>query len=577
MKRWFARLSLSIAAAGVTLGLCSVSVSVYAFSGNARSADELTYGAVLFEYHQRNHFGGLIEQRYAESVGNRPSLEPSAQLLAGSMMLSYGLADRATSVFDALLEGNVSGVTANRAWYYLAKLHHSKGDTESARFALAQIQGRLPVDVLVEYHYLASLLAADQGSLADNVIQLEREARSSPVFNYFLFNQAVLALHQGAVDKAVRNLEQITSRASGRDGADAALVDRARHGLAELAMQTGELDAAWAYLKDIRTSGLYSNRALLSYAWAGIERDQPEQAIPALELLAGRSIAIPEVQEAKVLLAHVYEQRGELNRALAQNIDAEAAFHRGLDAIDGAREVIATQEVPREFIANLEAMMADSDWLHRTPSLDHQRLTPFLLDLMASHAFTESLNELADLYVIEDNLRHWSNQAEQHLAILDAADAKSFSDERAELIARAREAREALDRQKRELRLYALTLEESEHERIDTVIAQVERELSRLNERVDRLSGVEQAYEQPEYFRPTVNRKHQDLQRLKARTSDLILELESVLRQLINSELDKHEQRMRYYAAQSRLAKARLYDLALMSLEGGARASESAE
>ena len=40
-----------------------------------------------------------------------------------------------------------------------------------------------------------------------------------------------------------------------------------------------------------------------------------------------------------------------------------------------------------------------------------------------------------------------------------------------------------------------------------------------------------------------------------------------VIRKLVNIELDKHESRIRYYWAQSRLAKARLYDATLTTLD----------
>ena len=43
--------------------------------------------------------------------------------------------------------------------------------------------------------------------------------------------------------------------------------------------------------------------------------------------------------------------------------------------------------------------------------------------------------------------------------------------------------------------------------------------------------------------------------------------LEKVMRSVITAELDKHEERIRYYWAQARLGKARLYDKALNNIE----------
>src|SRR5690606_24988759 len=52
-----------------------------------------------------------------------------------------------------------------------------------------------------------------------------------------------------------------------------------------------------------------------------------------------------------------------------------------------------------------------------------------------------------------------------------------------------------------------------------------------------------------------------------AATNGLIRALENRMRAVIQAELDRHEERIRYYWAQARLGKARLYDKALINLE----------
>lgn len=553
--------------------LAAAPVAVQAFSGNVDSAENLEYGTVLFEYYQRDYFHALIEQRTAESQDNALAQSSHGQLVKGGMLLSYGVGDRAEPLFEQLLTDTLPPELANRAWYYLAKLHHSKGEAAGASEALSRVSGPVPNDVLMDYHYLASLV--DGHSLSESLDAVESAARHSPSFPYFLFNLAVAQVQQGDAARAVRNLQRVTDLAV-TDEASQALADRARHGLAELAMQAGQLEVAWSYLSDIRTTGLYSNRALISYAWAAINREQYGEAIPALELLVKRSIALPEVQEAKVLLAHLYEQTGYLKRALARNIRAEQEFREGVALIQAARNIIDGQDIPREFITNLQAIMDDNDWYAQRPSVDYQKLTPFLIDLMASNAFNETLKELADLYVIEDNLLHWSNQAEQHLAILEAADQKSFTEDMREALVRAERLNTELASQTEDLSLYTLVLDEREQARFDALIESSERELVAVNQRLDRLRDVDGAYRQPTHFRPMVAERHRDVLAMLERTRTHILTLEAVMRRLIQSELDEHEERMNYYAAQSRLAKARLYDMTLLSMEQGPSVLEGA-
>lgn len=548
------------------LALLALPLHSHAFSSNSKSPAHLEYGAVLFDYYQRDYFSALIEQRYAESINNPVALAPPGQLLDGGMMLSYGLADGSQKKFNALLEANAPETVKNRAWFYLAKLHYGKGDADSARAALGQVGGKVPSDVLIDYHYLKTLLHNDNSTIKNSLTQVEKAAKNSPYFPYFLFNSAIAHLASGDLVAAVENLERLTTYADANEELGV-LADRARHALAELAVQSNRLPVAWSYLRDIRTTGLYSNRALLSYVWAAINQQQFHDAIPALELLSNRSIALPEVQEAKVLLAHVYEQNGEFSKALRRNISAEQEFTEGVQLITESRRIIDGQDVPREFISNLEAIMDDSDWYALRPSVDYKKLTPFLVDLMASNAFTEALRELADLYVIEDNLRYWSDQADQHRLILREGSSKTLSDDHAQVLKSSRKIRDEFVERSKEINLYALILDEPERDRLEALMDTTAAELSSLDNKVRRLEHLEQPYAQPSHFPNMVNEHHDRIQKNLARTEEQILALEKIMRRLINEELDKHEERMTYYSAQSRLAKARLYDMTLLNLE----------
>src|SRR5690606_20385383 len=79
----------------------------------------------------------------------------------------------------------------------------------------------------------------------------------------------------------------------------------------------------------------------------------------------------------------------------------------GLATLQDARRIIAAQEIPQEFVINLEAMLDESDWYGMQPSLDYNKLTPFLTELMASNHFYSVIKELRDLYGIRRNLEFW--------------------------------------------------------------------------------------------------------------------------------------------------------------------------
>ena len=537
-----------------------------AVGSNVQSTQELEYGVILFDYFQRDYFSALIEQEYAQEIDNKLAKDSSGQVLKGGMLLSYGMMDESKKIFDELLDANSSEEVRNKAWFYLAKLLYKKSDTGNAKKSLEKVKGKMPDDLHAEYHYLSTLLGSRGVHLDGPENNSFMATKDNSTLPYLLFNLSILQLKDSQLDAAVSNLEKVTEY-SGVSEELSVLADRARHGLAELAIKHNNLPQAWKYLTSIRTTGLYSNRALLSYAWAAINLKQFKESLPALEMLNKRSIAIPEVQEAKVLLAHVYEQDGALRKALKCNLLAEKEFTLGINMIAEARRVISNQDVPKEFIGNLKVMMDDTDWYSAKPSVDYKKLTPFLIDLMASHPFRESLRELADLYAINENLKYWSVQANEHKLILESADKKKYNESFKGFFEKIVDFNTLFAEQRTELKLNTLALTEEEQNRLTALINTTDRELQLLNNKVSKLKYYNKPYEQPVDYKKMVSEKHEEIKKQLATNEKLIQKFEIIMRNLIKIELDQHEERMRYYSAQSRLAKARLYDMTLLSLE----------
>lgn len=536
-----------------------------------KSRADLEYGAVLFEYHQQSYFHGLIEHAYAAASGNRRAHGHEGQLLKGSMALSYGMPDDAHNIFNVLLDSEPNQEVRNRAWYYLARLYHARSNNADAAAALGRIQGRLPPDLYLNYHYMATLISSDAADLKDIESALLHMPATSPQFPYLLYNLGVSHLRLGNEASATQNLQAVVDYAN--QGEEfMVLADRARHGLARLAMQDQRITDAWTHLQGIRTEGLYSNRALLGYAWTAIQQQMYQTSIPALQMLNSRSIALPEVQEGKVLLGHVYEQHGSLNRALRSHIAAEQDFLEGLAQVAAAREVIALRDVPEEFITNMEAIVDQSDWFAVQPSVDYNKLTPFLVDLMASPAFYQVLRELAELYAIRANLDYWASQTDQHELILKTAAEKRFDDNMKAVISETTELQMRLLNERQELGLVTLSLNSRDQNRLKSLLENASRELSQLDATIRNLDKQSEPYRQPSAYPAMVANHHARILSAQKQVDLYIARLEPLMRNLVNAELDKHEERMRYYLAQTRLAKARLLDTALIKLGPGGSA-----
>ncbi len=550
----------------LSAGFFCSSVNSNTIEDNPHTKEDLEWGTVLYEYYQKNYFNALVEYDYATSIDNPIAESVPGNLLQGGMMLSYGLAENAEQAFNRVLAEGADQETQNRAWFYLASLFYHKSENTRAYEALSKIEGEVPEDLHPEYHYLATLInnQAQHLDVTENIVNTLPE--NNYHYPYILFNLAIRHLREGTPQTAALKLQQVvTFQNNGEEFAS--LADRAKHGLAQLFLQQGQNKEAWQFLTAIRTSGLYSNRALLTYAWTAIKMKQFNDAVAALEILNTRSIAIPEVQEAKVLLAHLYEQEGSPRKALKANLLAIEAFEKGVAKIDEARTIIAKQDVPKEFIQNLDVIVDDTDWFASEPSVDYQKLTPFLIDLMSSKVLNEALRELSDLYAIEKNLTYWKRQTLEHQAIILSASKKGKQSVDTELVKRSKELTAVLEEKKSQLKLHALTLSEEQQERFKALIESIDRELTLLTSKASQMQLVKAPYKQPKQYLNEVKQKHASIDKKLSNAKSYIAKLEPIVRSLVNAELDKHEERMRYYWAQSRLAKARLYDTTLMKLD----------
>jgi hypothetical protein len=530
------------------------------------SRADLEYGTVLFQYYQEDYFNGLIEQAVAAALDNPRALDHEGQLLKGSMALSYGMPDAAYAIFERLLAAESDEHLRNRTWYQLAKLYHSRAELPKAQSALDEISGEIPPDLGMDYHYLSTLVNRRGDNLRQIQASIAGLSSDNPRYPYLLFNLGVTQLGAGDTAAAVDNLAAVVAFGNRSEELEV-LADRARHGLAQIAIQEQRLADAWLHLQDIRTEGLYSNRALLAYAWTAIRQDLLTTALPALNLLNRRSIALPEVQQGKVLLGHVHEKQGSMTRALRSHLQAEKDFLAGLEQLKEAYAIVDRGQLPRELTDNIDAVSDPTGWESAERTRDYQILAPFLVDLLASNAFHQVHRDLSELYTIHDNLSHWARQTDQHQLVLQNADAKVFDDSVRQAIADSAKLQQRLATQRKEMGMLRLTLEVSEQNRFDALLENAQRELEIVNDKLFNLQARNAPYRQPASYPATVKKSHQRIAEKQRETERYIARLEPIMRDLVKAELKKHEERMNYYLAQTRLAKARLYDAALMNTE----------
>jgi tetratricopeptide (TPR) repeat protein len=545
--------------AAIGLAICSI-------GAHGTEVKDLKYGAVLFEFYQQKYFEALVEFAYAQERGGIQNHGTYPELLKGGVSLSYGLDQQAQSIFSQLIAKNASQAIQNRAWFYLAKMLYLRGEIESSVATLANIQGDIPRDIDQEYRYLGALANIKLG----NFDQAQRISSSfdknSPYAPFLYFNLGVALGKQHSYAPAIASLEKAASYRNRNEELDR-LADRANMAIAYLYDEEGDGPSSYRQTKLVHTTGIFSNRALLGSAWASVNNDLLREALAPLTVLQERSMAVPEVQEAVLLLPYVYEKLGLIGRAADGFIKAYDRYTDSLEQIDSAKETLRDADVLELFVRNMDDVLDESDWFGAAPSVSLNSLSPFLLDLMSDHSFQSVLKDLRDLYAIRNNLEAWKRKRNDFKVILDARSA-SFGAKAirpdvlsyVKLNAGHQDKHDALE-------LRASSLDSEGKKRVKWLLDDIQFGIDVADAKLHQFPNSPGISPDTTGYGRLVEQNMRYLEAELERTNALIAKVEAVLLELVNAELEVHEERIKYYRIQAHLAKARILDRSLANLD----------
>ena len=549
----------------LAVGLAAGSSTVFGHEVN--KAKDLKYGAVLFEYYQQKYFETLVEFEYAAERGGIHNHGDYPELLKGGVSLSYGLDLQAKEIFSRLISANTPEEVQNRAWYFLAKMLYLRGDPARAATTLSNIHGAMPEDVDDEYRYLAALINVKLGYYEEAESISRGFDKDSPYAPYLYFNLGVALGKEKRYESAVASLQRAASFADGSKLLDR-LADRAHMAMAYLYAEGQQNPTnAYAQIKLVSASGIFSNRALLGSAWASVNNDAYEDALGSLFVLQQRSMAIPEVQEAVLLTPHVYEKLGLLGRASNGFISAYDRYGDALAQLEKARESLKGADVLELFVRNVDQMLGESDWFGTAPSVSLNSLSPFLIDRISDHSFQSVMKDLRDLYAIRNNLKGWKRKQDDFAVILKArSDSRKANSQYRNIKALAERQSALLDRYNL-LNERASTLDAKDYERVQWLLGDLQFDINSASMLVSQLNDGPGVSLDVEGYALLVRSDMDVLDKELERTNELIGKVENVLRELIAAELDIHEERLKYYRVQAQLAKARILDRSLTALD----------
>lgn len=396
-----------------------------AFAGSSdvyarKELKDLYFGEALYHVYQGEHFDAIarldaeLGQYYRVDERELDSLHfhvNEAEFAVGDFELDYRMHHRAGRAIKAVLEGNVDQPVRNEAAYRLARVYFQKNQPVEALHALDRIEGEVPVRIHHDVAFLRAQVLMAVGRFGD-AAKILRDLQGAKGFEgYSQYNLAIALIGEGKTAEGHLQLNKAGILTT-QDAAALAIKDKANLVLGTTLLENKQPELAKLSLERVRLSGPFSARALLAAGWADANLGRYDRALVPWTLLAQRLVTDKAVQEGLLALPYAYGKVGAYGKAAVLYGNAMEAFDRELAkltaSIDSVRAGKFLQALARE------ELKQDKNWVIKLRELPESPETYYLMELMASHDFQESLKNYLDLEELRKKMVHWQTSLDAY-------------------------------------------------------------------------------------------------------------------------------------------------------------------
>ena len=311
---------------------------------------------------------------------------------------------RAGRAITAVIEGNVEEPVRNEAIYRLARLYFQKDQPENALHAVERIRGTVPARIRDDLEFLRGQIFMANGRFVEAARIFNDLQSAKSLEGFASYNLGIALLKEGKEQDGRQSLDR-TGQILSDSPSTLAIKDKSNLVLGYKLLDENAGENAKLVLERVRLSGPFSNRALLGSGWADASQGLFERALVPWSILAEREVTDPAVQEALLAVPYAYGKLNVYGRAAVMYGKALESFGKEVDklgaSIKSVREGKFLQALARE------ELKQDSDWVVKLRNLPEAPETYYLLELMASHDFQESLKNYLDLNELHKKLAVW--------------------------------------------------------------------------------------------------------------------------------------------------------------------------
>jgi hypothetical protein len=327
-----------------------------------------------------------------------------ARFGVGDFELGYGMHLRAGRAITAVIEGNVEEPVRNEAIYRLARLYFQKDQQEDALHTLERIRGAVPPSIRDDLEFLRGQILLTNGRFPEAARAFKDLQGVKSLEGFASYNQGIALIKEGKEQDGRKYLDD-AGRTPSDNPTTLAIRDKSNLTLGYKLLDENAAESAKLVLDRVRLSGPFSNRALLGSGWADASNGRFERALVPWTILAEREVTDPAVQEALLAVPYAYGKLNFHGRAAVLYGKALESFGKEVGKLGASISSVREGKFLKALVR--EELRQDADWVVKLRSLPETPETYYLLELMASHDFQQSLRNYLDLNELQKKLSIW--------------------------------------------------------------------------------------------------------------------------------------------------------------------------
>jgi hypothetical protein len=387
--------------------------SALAGTSAPKELKDLYFGEALYCAYQGDWFDAIsrldteLMQHYGVDEPERDTLHyhvGQAEFDVGDFELAYRMHQRAGRAFKAVIEGNVEEPVRNDAIFRLARLYFQKDQPINAEDAVERISGNVPPGIRDDLEFLRAQIHMANGRYADAVRILRTLQDAKGLEGFSMYNLGIALIKDGKELEGRQYLDR-TGQIGGVDDLTLAIKDKANLVLGFKLLKEKDFEGAKLVLDRVRLNGPFSNRALLASGWADAFQGRFGRALVPWSTVVTREVTDASVQEAMLAVPYAYGKLNVNSKAAVMYDSALEKFDTEVDKLAASIRSIREGNFLRALTR--EELKQDADWVVKLRELPQTPETYYLLDLMASHDFQESLKNYLDMEQLRTKLYSW--------------------------------------------------------------------------------------------------------------------------------------------------------------------------